>query len=151
HRDELARLPPELLSPTLRAAVTAGWSSGATLRVTGGGGERGDRLQLALSYDVAGDRLPFETLLRARRAGQPFLVHRDRLVDLTDAALAWMDELGDDAVSGRGEEARVDLSALEYLRLRSHLEGPVTMTGPAEALRHLDELRSEPPAPASAS
>jgi superfamily II DNA or RNA helicase len=154
HKDELARLPPELLSPTLRAAVTAGWSSGATLRVTGGSGEHGGRLELALFYEVAGDSIPFETLLRARRAGQPFLVHRDRLVSLADDALAWMDELSDDAVSGSGDEARVDLSALEYLRLRSHLEGPVTLEGsegPAKSLRLLDELRSEPEAPAPSS
>ena len=154
HRDELGRMPEALLSPTLRATVTASWSSGATLRVTGGRSERGDRLQLGLFYDVAGDSLPFETLLRARRAGQPFLVHRDRLVDLTDDALAWMDELPDDAVTGQGEAARVDLSALEYLRLRSHLEGPVTVEGgtaPVESLRRLDELRSEPEAPAPSS
>jgi superfamily II DNA or RNA helicase len=148
HRDELGRMPAALLSPTLRAAVTAEWTSGATVRLTG---ERAGRLQLALFYDVGGDSIPFETLFRARRAGQPFLVHRDRLVDLRDDSFAWMDELGDDAVAGVGPEARVDVSALEYLRLRSHLQGKVTLLGESPALRLLDELRSEPAAPEPAA
>jgi superfamily II DNA or RNA helicase len=148
HRDELGRMPAALLSPTLRAAVTAGWSSGATVRLTA---ERAGRLQLALFYDVGGDSIPFETLLAARRRGQPFLVHRDRLVDVGDEALAWMDELGDDAVAGVGSAARVEVSALEYLRLRSHLEGQVTLEGEPRSLRLLDELQSEPAAPEPAA
>ena len=148
HREELCRLPEALLSPSLRAAVTSGGASGATLRLTG---ERGGRLQLALFYDVGGESLPFDTLRAARRSGQPFLLYRDQLVDVSDESLAWMDELGDDSVAGSGAEASVDLSALEYLRLRSHLEGEVTLAGESRSLELLDELRSEPAAPEPAT
>ncbi|MEO6327066.1 MAG: SNF2-related protein, partial [Thermoanaerobaculia bacterium] len=148
HREELRRMPPSLLSPTLRAAIGTGWTSGVTVRLTG---EEAGRMQLALFYDVGGDNVPFETLLKARRAGLPFLVHRDQLVDVGDDALAWMDELGEDAVSGDGEDARVDVSPLEYLRLRSHMPARVTLQGESRALRLLDELTSEPGPPEPAS
>lgn len=144
HRDELKRLPEALLAPAIRAAITASWSAGTTLRLTG---ERAGRLQLALFYDVGGESLPFETLWKARRSGLPFLVHRDRLVDVRDDALAWMDELPETAVAGEGGEARVDVSPLEYLRLRSHLEGEVRLAGETCALDLLDELKTEPAAP----
>jgi superfamily II DNA or RNA helicase len=148
HREELRRLPSALLAPSLHAVVTTGGASGATLRLTG---ERGGRLQLSLFYDVGGDSIPFDTLRAARRSGQPFLLHGDQLVDVSDESLAWMDELGEDAVAGSGAEAQVDLSALEYLRLRMHFAGQVTVLGEPRSLRLLDELRSEPAAPDPAS
>ena len=147
HRAEIAGMPDLLLPPELRGGGLAE-PEGAVLIVEG---REAGRFLLALDYLVAGSRVPFGPIARARKTRAILHPAAGRLLDPQDRRFGWMDLLGEGAVRGRGASSRLVLAPLEVCRLRSYLPAGHRLeafagVSPA-ALEELERLSPDTPAP----
>ena len=102
--------------------MTTGGASGATLRLSPASAAAGCSSLSSMTWE--GTASPSTLSRTARRSGQPFLLHHDQAGgrEATIRSPGWTSS-GRTRWPAPGAEAEVDLSALEYLRLRMRFEG----------------------------
>ncbi len=125
HREALAKMPEVLLPESLRGSAAV---RGADRTIFRFGPTEAEIVRLSVDYLFGEQRVDFRRIEEARREGRR-AVHAGRVwIDAADPQFAWMDGL--DGSSG-GEW--LELSRLDYLRIRSFVRGAAEFEGDESA------------------
>ncbi len=135
HRDEIARLPVELLGQGL-AGVTPS-SEGATIDLAVLGIE-GERIEVEVTWEIGGVRLGLDAVMSARRAKRRVLVAGVKLFSLAATSFAWLEDIARDAVVGK-KNKRLRLRRLDILRIQSSCAA-VRLVGEESIVAELSDL-----------
>ncbi len=147
HRDEILRMRPDLVPPSIRQGKIKALEQDATLHFEA---EVDDWLHLSVNYKFQNKNISLWDIWLARKDGKDFVISGDYWIKVSDDDFGWVDYLSEASFKGRKGKKSLKLSKLEYLKLRSAMPGKMDYEGnenSEKAARMLETFKPGSPAP----
>lgn len=124
HRDEIRAMPEPLVPESIRQATPTRLADEVRFDFASV-----DPLVVDVSYAAGDEWISWRDIATARGRGDAVLVRGTRWIHLADPQFTWLDAFVDAARHGRP----LQLTRLDYIRMRSSIRGEIVFTGDARA------------------